>query len=68
MCPDPKCRGEDPVQALVDETNAESAGALELSGAIRCTYCGVVWRQGTDKKVIVGRFEHALRGRGFVAA
>ena len=67
MCPSRECRADNPVQVLIDGSDAERIGHPELAGAIQCTECGTVWLRGDDAKTIVGRFAEPLTGRGWIA-
>lgn len=66
MCPAVYCKADDPVQALVDQSQADGLGHPELAGGIHCTDCGSVWFDECEQKRIVGRFAGPINARGWM--
>src|SRR4051812_27609133 len=68
MCPAIYCRGENPVQALVNQKHADKVGEPKLAGAVHCTSCGAVYSNENGKARILGRFRGPMSGIGWTPA
>ena len=68
QCPSEHCRAAKPRQEVVGPTLAANAGQPSLAVSTRCTYCGCVWKLGTDgrTKTILGRFDDTLGHHGWI--
>jgi hypothetical protein len=65
MCPAKHCGGDNPVQVLIDDSDAEKIGHPALAGSIHCTDCGTVWLHKDETKTILGRFSGPIVGGGW---
>jgi hypothetical protein len=64
-CPSSTCSAGGPRQSTVTQEAASAAGAEEIAGAERCTYCGCVYRRGAGATQILGHLDNGILGQGW---